>query len=77
MIKYIIPNIVHKYLAYHRNIGEKWEEFPFEESEETVEEVFSQTSFLIYMTMDAKKEFEKVYIQKELDKDIPKIGDVY
>ena len=57
MIKYLIPHIVQKYLAYHRNIGEKWEEFPFEESEETVEEVFSQTSFLIYMTMDAKKEF--------------------
>ena len=55
MVKYLIPEIVNKYLAYHRNIGEKWEVFPFEESEETVEEVFSQTSFLIYMPMDSKK----------------------
>lgn len=34
-VKNLLPSILNKYIAFHRNIGEKWEEVLFDESEET------------------------------------------
>ena len=56
-VKNLVPHITSKYFAFHRNIGEDWLEFPFEESEETAEEVFSPTSFLLFTDMKSRKDF--------------------
>lgn len=41
------------YICYHRNVGEDWMRIEFEKNTSKIMDIFSETSFLVYMAQNA------------------------